>query len=206
MRRTAWWRWGGRALGAFGGGVVLTVAIAWANVGRHAGGGSGWRPEPLTAAAAMQLWQTERPADFAEQTTGGHTARSVACTVTVAFGRSAGGPEAICELRYGWPMRAMRMVNYRTNPPLPATRQFRGAFLTGGSILPPAVPWLVVWPGLLVDAVFLAAASVLVVMLVSAGRRWWRRRRGRCGGCGYDTRLIDATRCPECGATLRPRS
>ena len=50
----------------------------------------------------------------------------------------------------------------------------------------------------------LGVAMGTAVLLWPATRGAWRRRRGRCGGCGYSRRGLEAAAaCPECGGGVR---
>lgn len=51
---------------------------------------------------------------------------------------------------------------------------------------------------------FFAALPVLVVWRLTAERRWIRVSINQCLACGYDCRLVDTSKCPECGWE-RPR-
>ena len=68
--------------------------------------------------------------------------------------------------------------------------------LTGTVVMPGPHAMIPLYAPLL-----LALLTISGVLLWPTARGAWRRRRGRCGGCGYTRRGLDAgTACPECGA------
>ena len=62
-----------------------------------------------------------------------------------------------------------------------------------------ALPFLPIWPGVLVDTGFWAGFWALPVFGSSCWRRRRRRRHGRCMDCGYDLCGSIDGGCPECG-------
>jgi hypothetical protein len=63
---------------------------------------------------------------------------------------------------------------------------------------PTSLPLMPLWPGFAIDVALHAVLSWLLCFAPFTLRRVLRARRGRCLGCGYDMRGLDA--CPECGA------
>ena len=78
-----------------------------------------------------------------------------------------------------------------------------------GALLSPCervLPVRVAWGGFAACVVFWAGMWGLGVVGVPRARRVMRRRRGKCEGCGYDRRGLEAgAMCPECGRPV-PRA
>lgn len=71
---------------------------------------------------------------------------------------------------------------------------------------PPTVelPYLPLWPGLILNTLFYAAIWWGLLALPRLIRRVVRTRRGLCPRCAYDMRGLTNTPCPECGHACRP--
>jgi hypothetical protein len=62
------------------------------------------------------------------------------------------------------------------------------------------IPYLPIWPGLLVNALAWSAALWLIACAPRTIRNTLRRKRGQCFKCGYDlNQTPEELPCPECG-------
>lgn len=115
-------------------------------------------------------------------------------------------------LAAGWPMRALRFVEYTVTEHAPVDRTAELSWLRRGVLVP---DWVLKIPkaksfvqgrrlpleplaGFAVNTIFYAAI-LAVPLSVRPIRRHLRARRGRCWKCGYDMSGVTAECCPECG-------
>jgi len=69
---------------------------------------------------------------------------------------------------------------------------------------PVALPLRIILGGFLFNTLFFVGwAAVPIALWMGAGwlKRSRRRRHGRCENCGYDLKLIQSEKCPECGTS-----
>lgn len=112
---------------------------------------------------------------------------------------------------HGWPFPAAYSVsdlafsNWTPGIAVSATTGFvaprfthvRPEFMSPSESIIPLDP---IWSGALTNTAIFAAAWSLILIPIP----WFRtllRRRGQCPHCGYDTKGIPTTTCPECGST-----
>ncbi len=113
--------------------------------------------------------------------------------------------ERIVMLR-GWPLRALHSwVDPRAGSAL--REPIQGAIsvaLAGREI---SIPYLPVWPGLLVNLALYTGLAWLGLKIPGWLRATIRSRRGQCIRCAYDLRDLPAAQpCPECGASSPNRT
>lgn len=115
----------------------------------------------------------------------------------------------------GWPWRATWGWAC-THPVNNKYKVTRGGALTLRSLYAPRtpiqgtttdVPYLPLWPGLILNTLFYAGIWWALLAILRFIRRTLRTRRGLCPSCGYDMQGLSNTPCPECGhAATRPRT
>lgn len=124
--------------------------------------------------------------------------------------RRQGGFRSVvmAEEAHGWPMRSFRWYRSRGKMygaiELPGDRGIQdqddnGTGITGTLIGARAIPFLPIWPGLVLDSTLYATLLWMMMRVSSTLRGLIRRKRGRCLACGYDLRGDLAGGCPECG-------
>jgi hypothetical protein len=146
---------------------------------------------------------------MAEMDTRDHTYDGVARTIPgwslVEFDRYAGElpssqafrRPSISVTAAGWPFLCVKDVHLNTSPGPP---EFHGVIQLGANRRDLyGLPWLPIWRGLLLNALFYAPIPLLFHAGWGALRRDYRRRLGLCARCGYDVRGSAAAACPECG-------
>lgn len=106
----------------------------------------------------------------------------------------------------GWPLLALTGAVHTTteapgSPQLHHAIAISQTFGARQTTVWPFLPTKPIWPAFAIDVMLYAAVLATVVHGPAALRRHVRRKRGRCSSCGY--RLVDAARCPECGAIER---
>ncbi|MCE7974838.1 MAG: hypothetical protein DYG92_11045 [Leptolyngbya sp. PLA1] len=122
----------------------------------------------------------------------------------------------VIHVRVGFPMYAMRWLDYASHLPEEDTRTGRREWLMGvnmegvvSGLLPARridrrIPLRPIWTGFALNWVFYAACAWGVYAGARAIRAAARRRKGLCQRCGYPrpaSRTGHAgSRCPECGA------
>ncbi|MBL8880177.1 MAG: hypothetical protein JNG88_13750, partial [Phycisphaerales bacterium] len=100
---------------------------------------------------------------------------------------------------FGWPMIALRGSAMIADDSIRQTMaaQSRARSVEFG------VPWIPVWPGIIVNSIAYGGTLFLLVWLLTRPRRIFielmRVRGGRCIQCGYDLRFDFARGCSECG-------
>lgn len=109
----------------------------------------------------------------------------------------------------GWPIRSMYYVRKEENAPT-EVNIYGGLIVPGKryeTLLhqpPVALPMRIVFGGFLLNTLFFASWG-LVPVAFWAGAGWFKRSRrrtlGRCENCGYDLKLIQSEKCPECGTS-----
>lgn len=118
------------------------------------------------------------------------------------------GHDWMMTVEVGWPMRALSFEaaperairpDETTEPPL-VIRQ--GIELSNNDLNFRALPYGPLWPGLIINTAFFAAAWFALVLSATTLRRAFRNhriRRNRCPKCGYSREGLTAPTCPECG-------
>jgi hypothetical protein len=110
------------------------------------------------------------------------------------------------EVAYGWPFRA---VWYQGAFLADMSEHVAGASIVSSSGPGPyaddlrVVPYLPIWPGLLLNTLFYATLWSILLFAPRAIRRHLRTKHHRCPTCKYDLRNLPTAICPECG-TARP--
>ena len=114
----------------------------------------------------------------------------------------------MAEEAHGWPMRSFRWYRYGAKMygaiELGGDRRIEdrdddGTGIAGTLTGAKAIPFLPIWPGLVLDTVFYAAPLLVASRGLLALRGLIRRKRGLCVACGYDLRGNIEHGCPECG-------
>lgn len=112
------------------------------------------------------------------------------------------------EEAHGWPMCSFRWYRYGAKMygaiELGGDRRIEdrdddGTGIAGTLTGAKAIPFLPIWPGLVLDSTLYAALLWMMMRVSSTLRGFIRRRRGRCLACGYDLRGGLEHGCPECG-------
>ena len=198
-------------------GAVVNVAVAWAISIYSDSGGMGLYgirstvplPWPAPEYVPANIGQT--PRIYIQSKVWGRTE-------TVAFEPSQ-PPDAIEQVLQGWSMQASS-----SGWPLRTVREIRfdSGDSNGGTVpvcfresmpLPRGLlgvnsdhrlPLGLLWPGLLLNAIFYALPLALLWLAPSTIRRWHRRRHHLCMHCSYPV-ADPAKPCSECGKSPTAR-
>lgn len=115
----------------------------------------------------------------------------------------------------GWPLRALRYVDYTATANAPFDRSEESSWFRDGILMPawalkaPGARRLIQnhrlplepLPGFVVNTIFYAVI-LAVPLSVRPIRRHIRARRGKCVKCGYDLAGAVTDACPECGTRI----
>ena len=116
-----------------------------------------------------------------------------------------------CEHAVGWPVLAL-WYQIAVDPTTRALEVTRGIPLQRSGrtgVIPTlhtirAIPYLPIWPGLVINSFFWGTAAFLLLTASRAVRRARRHRRGLCITCAYDLKGDIGPGCPECGWNRPP--
>lgn len=110
---------------------------------------------------------------------------------------------------FGWPCIALCYRFHGTGSGATLSGVIAGGIplsprATGAWYSPRALPFIPVWPGLLVNGIIAASAVTVIAAFCRALCRRHRRLRNRCMNCGYSLRTLTSHAnqspiCPECG-------
>jgi hypothetical protein len=158
------------------------------------------------------LWASVTDPEWPDHASGTGTASKPAAKVEIAwFGRA----EFLVEdFIYGWPRHSLKWRYvltpfdeqfYGVLPPKPGTKLFHRPMSSNAGMdgMRFALPLWPVWPGFLINSIFLAIVIWFASLFSPLGMV--RRLRGRCPQCGYDLRAAGAAGCSECGWARRRR-
>ncbi len=116
------------------------------------------------------------------------------------------GPKRVSMYFYAWGFPCRSFWGWRVNLDPP---EYGGAYLLPEffalkiGIQAKCVPYLPLWPGVIINSLCFFAFWLALLTGVPACRRALRRRRGLCPACAYDLTGNTTGTCPECGIQCR---